>query len=392
MKIRMSTNDFLVLRDGHPFGDSGIVEGYSEKWPLPQTIVGMLRTKIGMTKDVNYFQNEQNRKDIFKFGIKQQIPFYDDDKFFAPLPADVIFTQQIRDEKISVNIPQLSEKTEKCGTDIKNGDWIIPSLDIKDKPVKQVPLFLYWDVFEKYLNDELRGDVRKLYQFGCSKPITDDRLHNALDSETLTTEKGRLFSNKGVYMKVVVSDKKKHDINLLLELEGDFTGLNISGDAYLGGERKTVNLQPSKVNFPDCPDIFQNRRYLKLILSTHGDFGSWCPGWLRPDLEQDEIDWVTIPGSEYLIRLRTAYINGHNIVSGWDYVTRKPKASKKLVIPGAVYVVELKNPKHSQAIAELFWGNSLDLANKETALNGYGQLFVGNTIIEHVENNKNGKV
>ena len=70
-------------------------------------------------------------------------------------------------------------------------------------------------------------------------------------------------------------------------------------------------------------------------------------------------------------------------MSGWNYVTRKPKATKKLTLPGAVYIIELNNPVVSQKIAELFWGNNLDIENKESSLNGYGQLFVGNITINN---------
>ena len=73
-------------------------------------------------------------------------------------------------------------------------------------------------------------------------------------------------------------------------------------------------------------------------------------------------------------------IQGWDAVSGWDYVTRKPKAMKKLARPGSVYIIEVQNQSESEAIARHFWGSSL-CAEVVSVRNGYGLCLVGNVTI-----------
>ncbi len=394
MSILLKSDGLLILRDGHPFGDIGSMGGYCKQWPLSQTLTGMIRTKIGFAKSANYFDDKKNCDEILQYGIKQQIPILENGDYLAPVPSDIVFSQEefvekrINDETkeeeeikktiLTVNIPILKSVDDSYGTDIENKEWLIPYLELKDKPAKEKPFFLYWDIFIKYLQEDLNAESGELYKFGTSAPISETRMHNTIDPETLITKKGQLFSNKGIYLQVNTSKDDKAAVNLLVDIEDKSGEIDILGEAYLGGERKTVCLEKSDIEFPECPAFFENKKFLKLILASHGDFGNWCPDWLKPDLEDGLIEWVTIPNTEYKVRLRSAYVSGHDSVSGWDYITNKPKASKKLVLPGSVYVIELENSDDSQKVSELFWGNYLDIENEESSLSGYGQLFVGN--------------
>lgn len=383
MGILLKSNDLLILRDGHPFGDIGIIEGYSKTWPLSQTLTGMIRTKIGLSKSEDYFRDKENCEKILEYGIKNQIPVIEDNTFLAPVPSDIIFSQTEQECAIQANVPSLRTVNENYGTDIKNKDWLIPFLNLKDKPIKEKPFFLKWNTFMKYLEcgiDQKRGSF---YSFGVSAPISEIRFHNAVNPDTYTTTEGQLFTNQGIYLCVKTEKNEFANINLLMNLIDNEETLNIEGIAYLGGERKTVLLEKSELYFPQCPKFFKNKQYLKFILSTHGDFGNWCPEWLMPDLNASTIPWTEIPGTNIKVRLRSSFVNGFDFVSGWDYVTKSPKPSKKLILPGSVYVIELQNPEASQEVAELLWGNFLDPNNKSASLNGYGQVFVGNILIDN---------
>ena len=387
MKVLLKSDGLLILRDGHPFGDIGVVDGHCRQWPLAQTLAGMIRTKIGFSIAPDYFDSQKNCDEILNSGLKRQMPVTEDGNFLVSVPHDIVFSQVTsgtaeEQAKLTVNIPELIKLDERCGTDIQNRDWLIPYLELKDKPAKETPFFLKWDVFMRYIQEDLTAESSNLYEFGTSAPISDIRLHNAIDASSLTSNKGQLFSNQGIYLMVRVAQQQTIPVNLWIDVDDQGRDINITGDAYLGGERKTVFLQKSEMLFPECPDFFTDKQFLKLILTTHGDFGNWVPDWLMPDLSADKIEWVTIPQTDYKIRLRSAYISGHDTISGWDYASKQAKASKKLVPPGAVYIIEMQNPHQSQAIANLFWGNSLDINNKTTALNGYGQLLIGNITIK----------
>lgn len=121
--------------------------------------------------------------------------------------------------------------------------------------------------------------------------------------------------------------------------------------------------------------IFARKRFLKLILLTHGGFGGWCPEWLMPNLNAKSTEFVAIPGTDFKVRLRSACVNGWDGVSGWDYANGKPKALTKLVRPGSVYLLEIQNPEQSGDVAKMLWGNSL--CDGQMKKDGFGLVAVG---------------
>jgi len=383
----LTTDDQLILRDGRPFGESGVFGGSSLNWPFPQTLAGMVRTAVGFSRDPFYFDHIENADEILKIGISRIVPMAKGAKGWEPLmpvPADLVLTRKKEDKNLTVNPLIFKSLQEGSGTDIVNRQWLMPHVDLRDKPAKETPFLFHWNFYDAYLKGKLKhGEIHSFKGIGINPPIKDLRIHNAINAETFITEESKLFSNAGFYL------KSKNDAEII-DLAIGFDVINadsedISGDAWLGGERRRVVLTATDLPFPACPDYFNNRRFLKLILTSHGDFGGWSPQWLKPDLDARRIEWVKIPGTDFEIRLRSACVNGWDGVSGWDYKEKKPKKMKKLVRPGSVFIIEIKNPEKSVEIANLFWGNTLNLDNGKSLKDGYGQCIVGNAIIE--ENN-----
>lgn len=383
MKYRLTTEDTLILRDGRPFGETGVFGGNSHDWPFAQTLVGMARTKIGFSLDPQYFNTPENADEILKIGISKILPMAKIDEQWSelmPAPTDLILTENDEKNMLTVHPLIFESIDDVCGTDIANRQWLIPTVNLQKKPAKEKPFFFHWKFYQKYLKGEL--DIKKNHEFseiGIAPPVRDIKIHNAIDKNTLTTQEGKLFSNAGFFMKSKIKDGFV-DLSLCFEVINGGAD-SISGEAYLGGERKRVTLSRITSYFPVCPDYFKELKFLKLILTTHGDFGTWCPKWLAPDLNANTIQWVKIPDTNFEIRLRSACIAGWDGVSGWDYKINKPKAMKKLVPPGSVYLIEIKNKNESAEISEYFWGNALD-RNDTAALNsGYGQCVVGTAIV-----------
>ena len=374
MRIGIQTTDQLVLRDGRPFGDSGMFGGDSLLWPQPQTIAGMIRTAVGFSRSAWYFKDRANAEAIRKVGIEKLMMRRNkagESQWLAPVPADLLFTGS-RDN-LRLNVLGYGELKDGCGTDISNGDWMIARTATKEKPAKEAPAFLNWDVFSGYLRDEALKEG-SLNAIGLPPLPSDSRIHNSLQKGAGVTAEGGLYMNRGVYLR----EKGLHGspLSIGVTVTGMEDGDRIPENAYLGGERKTVRLAAEEPAYPVCPDGFGNRQFLKLILMTHGDFGGWCPEWLMPDLDGDSIAWVKIPGSGIEVRLRSAAVAGWDGISGWDYVKKGPKATRKLVRPGAVYLIELKDPSQSGAAAAAFWGSSI-AEDEESVKTGYGQVVVG---------------
>ncbi|MDA3895227.1 MAG: hypothetical protein PF482_03650 [Desulfobacteraceae bacterium] len=390
MKYRLITDETLILRDGKPFGETGVFGGNSHEWPFAQTITGMVRTKTGDTRDPHYFNTPENAEAVLTIGLRKILPMaWIDEQWKAlmPPPADLIFTKNDKKNTLIVHPLTFNTIGEDCGTDIANRQWLIPTVSLEKRPAKEKPFFFHWHFYQNYLKGELTDTAHfNFTEIGIKPPVKDIKIHNAIDKNTYTTQEGKLFSNAGFFMKSKI-EKTLIDLSICFDVVNDKAD-NISGEAYLGGERKRVTLSQTESYFPECPDYFKELNFLKLILTTHGDFGAWCPDWLAPDLNADTIQWVKIPETNFEVRLRSASIAGWKGVSGWDYKicgrdNKKgaPKAMKKLVPPGSVYLIEIKDKNQSAEIAGYFWGNALDRSNTAALNNGYGQCIVGTAIV-----------
>jgi len=395
VKYSITTDDMLILRDGRPFGESGVFGGSAVNWPFPQTISGMVRTATGFARSADFFNTPGNAEKLLDIEISGILPMLETETGLKPLmptPADMILTEKVAGnyENFVVNTLSFNSIDKRSGTDLPNRDWLIPSVDLREKPTRKKPFLLHWSFLDSYLKKGIEnGSEFTFEEMGIPEPIRNFRMHNAIDGSTHTTEESRLFANNGFYLKTFTRANNR-SLSGLVNISINFTvtdkdsETNIVGDAYLGGERKRVYISETEAYFPKFPGYFKEKQYLKIILVTHGDFGGWCPEWLMPDLDKNTIDWVTIPGTEFCIRLRTACISGWDAVSGWDYVKRKPKPMKKLVRPGSVYIIEVKNSDESEKIAQFFWGHTLNFMDSESRKNGYGLSMTGNVVVNNM--------
>lgn len=385
MRYSVCSDEVLVFRDGRPFGEVGVFGGNSHNWPFPQTMAGMVRNRIGIARDRNYFNQPEHCHNILSIGIKHILPMLKKQNKWIPVlpvPVDLWFIHNKDPSQLNKVVPfEFRNIESSLGTDVTNREWLIPQINSSERKAEELPFFLPWDFYLAYL----KGDMEQLSRFSfaeinISPPLQDFRVHNAIENNSLVTEQGKLFANSGIILKSYYLDECC-DLAINFTVSADETEdpiASIEGDAYLGGERKRVILQKSDEEFPQCPNSFANQKFLKLVLFTHGDFNGWSPEWLIPDLTAQKIDWVCIPETDLTIRLRSACLQGWDSVSGWDMLTKAPKAMKKLVKPGSVYVIEIKNPCESQQVAEYFWGENLNPTNTVAKNNGYGQCLVGN--------------
>ena len=158
MRYSIKTRNQLILRDGKPFGDEKNFGGSSYSTIMPQTLAGMIRTAIGFSKNQDYFAMDENIQAILDVVIGK-VMYYaklkSKNEFLTPPPADVVFTKD--GEKIRLNQLTFAGMPADCGTDIRNKDWLVPSLDCSEKPAKDIPQRWFWDSFNQYLNERLPG-------------------------------------------------------------------------------------------------------------------------------------------------------------------------------------------------------------------------------------------
>lgn len=373
-RINIKPDEQLILRDGRPFGGSGNFGGTSYDWPQPQTIAGMIRTAIGYSRDPGYFKEQKNIEAVKQISISKLIPATsqsEENPWLAPLPADLVFTGTA--EKLAAHTLSYGPLPAGAGSDIQNPDWLYPKLETREKPAKERPFMLHWEILLHYLQNKPLS-AAPLEQFGIKPLPVSERIHNGLTEDTLTTEEGKLFMNRGIYPVFKTLSGTLQPIHISCAINGLAETEQLPESAHLGGERKTVTLQKNGTAYPEFPGQNFNNNFLKLFLLTPGDFGDWCPAWLKPDLSADKIAWVTVPGTGLKVRLRSASISGWDGISGWDYPTKKPKAMRKLVKPGAVYLIETEPGKTAETAREL-WGRSL-CRDSNAAADGYGEAVI----------------
>lgn len=392
---KISSDDLIILRDGRPFGEAGIYGGTSLSWPYPQTIAGMCRSAVGFNTSPDFFKDKVNNiPKILKVGIANIIPLLSSvqDEYLLPTPADLVFFDQ---EGRKVHALSYNSLQDGEGTDICCHHWLYPTLETDYKPVSK-PGFIRMNFAQQYLNGELEicTDVQDEDSDFVTGPVLETRVHSAIDDDSGTVEEGKLFAESGFYLAApkrsgTISLKAEHlasgqversilgDIKISFSLSGLGGNMSMPESAYLGGERRRVTVEKCEISsYPEPPVIDGTERFLKLLLTTHGDFGTWAPQWLVPDGDESRCDWVTEPRSGVRLRLRSAVLSGWDPVSGWDYAIRKPKAFRKLVCPGSVYLVELEDPSQAGKLIDAIWGKSICDPGSQSDLDGYGQVVV----------------
>jgi len=398
----LSTEDMLVLRDGRPFGEAGMFGGSALDWPLPQTIAGMCRTAMGFQRNPDFFSNSQDAQSVLNIGIVQLLPQLLHDggvEYLLPTPADLVFSGEISKEvhQLTYNALNAGE-----GSDIPYTDWLYPTADLKEKPVKS-PKFIRSGFASKYLNATLSDAPNTVDEDNdlVSGPVMDMRIHTAIDPRSRSVREGQLFAESSMYLFApksggLRSAEKKFRIpgaaadgagiqgrlQIGFSLSGLEPGECLPQMMYCGGERRRLDVgTDSAQTFPAPPADLAEQKFLKLLLTTPGDFQTWAPDWLVPAGQVTNCDWAIEPRSGVRMRLRSAVIAGWEGVSGWDYAERKPKPFRKLVRPGSLYLVELQDPEEAPLLVEKLWGNSLCDINSQAERDGFGQVIIAKSTL-----------
>lgn len=384
--IVIHSRETLVFRDGRPFGDSGHVNGGLLNWPMPATVSGVVRSRIGVDRDKDFFfagpgEKEKNIESIRQVSIARVIPLWKGKNssgtdrqqwdYLFPAPADaILFDTENSDDKIEKKYDICAFKYETVGENEGVGmpeNWLLPISSRSEKPGKDTPCLWFKDVFFKWLeNSSIDTQPVAGRQIGVNWPQIDQRMHTAIDPDTGTVRHGQLFSSHGIRLESSGNHNQQagaYGIGVTVDNvspEDDPTG-----GCRFGGERKVALIDKLRNPFPACPDWFAKQKFLRLVLISPGNFGGWAPGWLKPELteelnKQSQTSWVSFPGSDIKLRLVSAFVGRWQPVSGWNLETGKPKATIKLVPPGSVFVVELQDVERSQEFAKLVWGRSID--------------------------------
>ena len=381
--IITSSRETLVFRDGRPFGAEGNLTGGRISWPLPSTVAGMIRSRIGLsrnTREPGYFgrgdpiKRSKNIWRLLDLHITGLLPIHrrlGEDRWSVenllfPAPADAAIFPEMVGSGSLLSIRRFSCKhlapDEGCADIWAN--WMLPHMTGARKPARRPPAFWNMDRFLAWLREEDLGSLSS-QELGVAGATLETRVHNSINPDTLTVLNGALFDSPGIRLAVRFTDVAMPDeLGLVVFLNGLEDDDDATGSVHFGGERRIALNETFEGAFPSIDAIKEtltDRRFIRLVLVTPGSFGCWVPSWLLPEpcLRNGLTPWMVVPKTAARVRLCSAFVPGWSPLSGWNYDTRSRKAMRKVVPAGSVYVLEVEKREESFAIASALWGKSI---------------------------------
>jgi CRISPR-associated protein Cmr3 len=245
------------------------------------------------------------------------------------------------------------------------------------------PDFPYWP-FEDVVTWSLGEEIEYKADHFSEVIDPEHRVHVSINDCSRTAEPQALFTTGGL--------RFGRDYGLALEVDDGRSQPQIPSDvqlATLGGEARAAHL---RIRPGSCFPAFATvkNRYQRWIenqkgktlglrcqLMTPGCFGKWKPDWQR-----------CAPAP-----LRAVCLDRAIPISGWNMQAGKPRAVRRLVPPGAIYLFGPVDSEQLLATCEELWGASLCAGIGGTeehfiaapALDGYGQVLPAPCILEPSE-------
>ncbi len=219
------------------------------------------------------------------------------------------------------------------------------------------------------------GAEALLDQVSPNPPIQPEaRVHVAIDPASGTAARQMLFSSAGW--------RYAEDVGLLVAVEAP-SSLTPAATGVLGGEGRPARIHPQSRSLPAFDEPRWRRAWarlhaehpgrlaLRVQLLTPGCFGGWRP--------------TAPPG----LRLLATVLGAHGAVSGWSLQSRGPRAVRRLVPAGSVYVFgPLADQDAFIALSRRLWLQPLDAGQPDLAnllaapgSDGFGLALPGLTVL-----------
>lgn len=383
--------DPLIVRDGRPFGPNPGARARSLPFPFPSTIAGGLRTRAG--EDSSGLFDSGAIDEVLKIAVRGpllvELDAKDEVHWMAPAPRDALLLQDNESREITRHRlrpllyppgalddlpPELSYATGLAEPDLR-------------KPFKDAPNYWHWQHFAEWLFEPppLKTlTTEELAALGHDGPGSDRRVHVAIDPQSLSGIDGGLFATSGLTFLQQPQSDSLHAVRRLalavtVENQGNLT--IDEGLAPLGGERRLMRWQRTGTPFPALAEAviegLVKSGHCRLILLTPAIFDNgWRPHWLLQPLHGVQA------------RLKAAVTGKPQTISGWDFVKKGPKKTRRLVPAGSVYFLELDGDE----AARREWVKAIWLQNvsdiEEDRQSGFGLAALGTWSGEPLEVHK----
>lgn len=348
-KIRhlvLRPRDGIYCLDGRGWHTSESGRGHALDWPWPSTLRGALLTAWGRKQEREPGASAKSSPDWLKHKLDNDVTLcatlalrrdheataWSSEHRVWPTPADALWLEG--QEWVFPLLPQ-KPKLSTLGRDddaAREKLWV-PHLDGKAKP-KTAPRWLSEADFIGWLTGkpvparDSKGFIR------LEKRI---QAHVGIAAETLTAEESILFQHD---VRETLEEKAEWAIGAAVTTKDDKDFLDT---VTLGSDGRLARIEegvPAELFDPpkDLLAAFGKSAGLRLVAVTPARFqGGWLPdGFIA---ESDGIYRGELPHVGRVI-LRATFVPRPAHISGWDMANGKPKATDRMVPPGAVYFFE----------------------------------------------------
>ncbi|WP_437762041.1 type III-B CRISPR module-associated protein Cmr3 [Sorangium sp. So ce281] len=380
--------DPLVVRDGRP--NQGRSESAARAFPLPSTVAGAVRTRLGLGADGVFARTSADELAALR-AVAVRGPWLvepDAGTFYAPSPADLVVVAGEERRTITALSPAPFAASGLVDEGMP-GDllpvWAYGRAHEEKEKAKDPPAFLRWDAFARWL-------VRPGRRAGEE---ADSTLHDAIDAlpresrlhvqvgEHATAEEGMLFETEGLRF---VHPGTRAPLALAVEVD-DAAAAKVGslreGLAPMGAKRRLVRWARANRALPGVPDavlkgasLEGTRCRIRVVLLTPAVFEEgWRPR-MSPGTPLGPAEGVTH------VRLVAACVGRPLVFSGWDFAKQQPKRTRRAAPAGSVYWLDLSGPPAARrAWVQRAWAQATSDA-EEDRRDGFGVAAIGNVVEE----------
>ncbi len=375
----LEPRDPVIFRDGRPFNASPGARAKSLAFPLPATMAGATRTRAGQDStgrfngDIRELLNKRVRGPVL-VQLDQAGQVCD---WLFPAPADALLLKHDPFDEKRASIVPLTPFHTPAGVETNlpgNLALVAPVQDVKQKPHPKAPAFWGWQMYQGWLISPQEHDDVLLTNWGAAGPVRESRMHVGVDARSQTAQDGALFQTSGLEFISVPTREKDGSIPLsavrTLGLVMETDAAVKEGLGFLGGERRVAHWRAGPEQLPVCPSPVREAviasKHCRLILATPAIFDQG----LMPDASKLSRFGVAVTVQ--------AVTNGrYQTVSGWDYASNEPKATRRLAPAGSVYFLALDGDK--EAIGKFIdhiWLQAVS-DDEQARRDGFGLALIG---------------
>jgi len=359
--------DTAVFRDGRPMA-SGAGWALSLAQPWPSAVAGLCRTAIGLDPNTGAFA----LKPSDARAIPVAGPWFAEltaagevAHWLVPAPADALWHDAEASEARPAGRTRIRTRVAPGVLDTGEGSngpaGLAPLLPCATLPtgkaVPQPPLWT-WPAMEQWLSAPTPQDHLAFEEVGRSQPADEWRTHVGIEPASQTARDGALFAVEHRRFSFRAGGELR---TLAVALGCDDERLRPSA-LVLGGERRVSQIVRASQEAPALPGSLEVGAVLRVIVVTPALFErGYCPG---------------PAGLGAGVEVVAAAVGRPQAVSGWDFETNSPKATRFAAPAGSVYWLRFADADAARTWAQAHWWRPIS-DGRQDQLDGFGLCIVG---------------